>query len=354
MPKKEEDYGRLLHVVCHKILKEQNSKDVSPKYAEKLSQKDSSDTLDFFRSFMKERTSSRKDTSYSAFQENADGDAAVMQRCLEVYHKSDLDDSSFMEASVKLASHFESCLLKTPQAIGGILVMFDYIKDEHHDFVVALLNEEVSSSLKDDLTLLSGKALNIKQVAFSAIIDCTNWQKEELKKARPNYIVLASGQRDMPDYYKTSFIGCDRVMAGEVSTNIFMESVDSFCQKQGYDKFKLEHVHEQIAKYCDSHRKEAFLGEMLNWIFPEISVQEEYHRHCEENDFEVSACFKPNRTALNKWKRLTYNKNGIDLKISLERINDNTARYDKESKTVVIKDKTGEIGDLFKKFLKND
>ena len=133
MPKKEEDYGRLLHVVCHKILKEQNSKDVSPKYAEKLSQKDSSDTLDFFRSFMKERTSSRKDTSYSAFQENADGDAAVMQRCLEVYHKSDLDDSSFMEASVKLASHFESCLLKTPQAIGGILVMFDYIKDEHHD-----------------------------------------------------------------------------------------------------------------------------------------------------------------------------------------------------------------------------
>lgn len=353
MAKKEDDYGKLMHVVCHRITKEQNSKDTTHVYADRLSTNDSPDTIAFFKSFMKERTSSRRDTSYSAFRCNVEGDAAVMQKNLHCYLDSDASDSSFMSTSVKIAAHFEYCLMKTPQAIGGILVMFDYDKNGHHYFVVSLMNEEISSSLNTDLTLLSGKALNIKQVAFSAIIDCTNWLDDELLKNRPNYIVLASGVRDMPDYYKTSFIGCDRVVAGEANTIKFMESIDSFCIEKGFDKTRVEQIHERIAKYCDSHKKEAVMCDMLNCIFPETADQEEYYQHCSLHDFEISASFRPSVKALNHWKRLEYNKNGINLKINMERIEDKTARYDRESKLVVIKDETGELETLFGQFSKD-
>lgn len=354
MPNKDVDYGKLLHVVCHKINKVQNSKEVSHKFGDRLSQAEEPSTLNFFNSFMKERTSSNRETSYSAFIEGRDGDAAVFQKHLLAYLEERQSNQSFMAFSKKIAEHFEACLSKVIQAIGGILFTLDYEKDNHHCIVVTLLNEEISSSLKDDLTLLSGKALNIKQVAFSAIIDCTNWRSEDLRKERPNYITLASGQRNMPDYYKDSFLGCMKVVNGEESTKTFMKSIESFCAQKKYSNDKIDKIYEKVANYCEVNKKEAFLPDILNHIFPETKDQEEYYKHCQENNFEVSSSFKPHRKALNRWLKFTYNKNGIDLKISRDRINDQTAFYREKEKVLVIKDSDGELWSHFKDFSRNE
>lgn len=350
MSKKDVDYGKLLHVVCHKINKAQNEKEVSHKFADRLSQAGEPGTLAFFTSFMKERTSSNRDTSYSAFMEGKEGDAEVFQKNLLVYLESGKSDQSFMDFSKKIAEHFETCLSKVTQAIGGILFTFDYEKDTRHCIVVTLLNEEISSSLKEDLTLLSGKALNIKQVAFSAIIDCTNWRSDDLRKERPNYITLASGQRNMPDYYKDSFLGCMKVVNGEESTDTFMKSIESFCMEKKYSNEKIDHIYEKVASYCDENKKEVFLPDLLNRIFPETAVQDDYYKHCRENNFEVSSSFKPHKRALNRWLKFTYNNNGIDLKISRDRINDQTAVYRQKEKALLIKDPTGELWAQFKDF----
>ena len=346
--------GTIKHLIIHNIFKDQNQKDIIQDCSKTLLEIDD-DVLNFFHNFIKSTSDNRGGFAFSAFlNDKNDRDEKyrrlpMMSSFLGMYYNGEMDDKSFLDISLEIAELYYSCLSMELLSTGGYLILFDYTDEEGNDkFAVTLMVQETGSAVVNH-QLKTIKALNMKQMALAAIINRTKWANS-CNGSDTNYIKLVCGQKELSSYYMGGFIGCHRVSKSQKATKNFMDAIEGFFSSKNLDAFSWESRRSDACKIMMDNKDEVNTSHLINVLLPEPILQDEFWDYCRDNEYEISSSFKPSRISYRAWMKLVYEKNGIKIDISRNRMDDHTARYDKGNGELIIMDKDGSIYEEWKKF----
>lgn len=353
---------KMIHLAIHIIEKEQNSEQVRKDLASELDDPQSSGVENFLECFNNARTDVKRSIAYASFLEEIDEkyrfDIKTLQEMIEEYEDGEKNDESFLQFSINIAERYIRCLKTASLSTGNHLIVFDYIDESGKPLLaLTLLNQEFGSFVHNH-KLETSLALNMRQMSLAAIIDINRWKYPGAEKAS-NYISFICGSKDLSKYYREGFIGCEKVSRSAKATKDFMDAVEGYMKDiLNADLSDLEDKRQEAIRFMYEHAQEVNTQELINILLPNPQHQEGLYIYADQNHFLLSSSFKPNKTALKKWEKLVYNKEGVKVEVSKERIEDGTVSYEKAQEgsvgRLVIIDRTGRIKDEYEKFKFNN
>jgi nucleoid-associated protein YejK len=191
-------------------------------------------------------------------------------------------------------------------------------------------------------------SLNIRKMALSTTLRLDRFSDINSDE---NYLTFLTGLRDLSDYYKDKFIGCDNVLKSKVATDNAMNALESFVKKELlYDEKHTKEVRDKFVDFCYGSPFEINFRECINLLFPSPKIQEDFYSYVEKENLEVSCNFKANKASLRPWKKLYSSFDGIKLEANSDKIDSGAISYDEESCLVFIKDPSKNIINEIKKF----
>lgn len=122
-----------------------------------------------------------------------------------------------------------------------------------------------------------------------------------------------------------------------------MEAIEKFMTSIKEDNISWESERSMACRIMTENRDEVYTEHLLNVLLPNPTHQDQFWDFCNRNQYEISASFKPSKLIYKSWQKLMYEKNGIKIDISRDRMEDRTARYDNKKKELIIKDNDGGI-----------
>ncbi len=319
----------LKHIIVHKVAKEQGKKKETAEISFGNSVIDSTDkgAILFVNEFYKANTTKRG-LQYGTFTENAN-----LKKIIREYDKN-ISSENFLILSKKIAKSYKEYLVSA--ATGGYLIIFQY---EHKSgktiFAIAVLKDKESAGISDDLKFISTYTLDMDIMGLATTIMIDRYLD---KDSTANHLTFLTGLKGLSDYYK-DFIGCTNVKKNIIATKEFMKALENFAKEdKNYNEEKLRPIRDEILKYCDSHKDEAYVKDMLNIAFPEEKDQNDFYIYIDKEQIEVSASFKPNNSVLKSWRKYSIKYDGITLEFSPKKIEENKIDYEIESKRLYIND----------------
>ena len=345
--KKTENTNKLGRIVIHYLEKEQHSRDVKPDYATALASSSDENTKIFFDNFIKVINKTSKEFTYNSFLEKNPNKKYVSD-IIEEYPNKTKTDEEFLKVSKDIAVLFKDCLSNASASTGGQMIIFDYTTASgKQKLAITLMNTESTTATKDH-SFISGVSLNMNHMALAAIINISRWTNKAEFTANPNVVQFIAGEREISKYYREDFIGCAWKSNSKIHTETLMNALNGFMtgikKKTPQEWYS---VRSRACEYMESNPQETILKNLLNCIMEDEDDQKEFIAYCEENDYELSASFKPNKQVLKNWKKLIYNTKGIKVEIEPEKLKDGSTAYiaasEKEKGYLKIFDTDGEI-----------
>ena len=337
------------YIVAHKLFKEQNSDQIDEKFAEELIVGNPGSDI-FVTNFKKAHTI-RAGILHGRFI----NDISVYP--VQGFVGDYLDNATpemFLEMSKQIGYHLRKCLRDDKRSAGGYLIVFDYTDEvKGHIIAIALMNDKANSGI-DAETLKFTKSMTLDlqhmHVATTIIIDRLLDEDPTL-----NHLTFMSGLRHVSELYKKTFIGCDNAMLSAKATNSVMGAVEGFLKNElGYDDTQLKIARDAVVDYFEESPQEVTLQEIQNRVFPSPEDQARFEGYVDEQQYELSASFKPNKSSYKSWKKFYYKGSGIIIDIDPERVHDGTVDYSNERQCLIINDSAGILYDEYRKIVTTD
>ena len=357
MNKNNEVEPRIQHIAIHFIEKEQNKGKVKKKdLAKDLDNPTSEGVTNFIEGFCKTRADINRSIAYASFLEELESkyryDIRPIKDMIIEYEAGKKTDKDFLNLSIEIAERYIRCLETTRLSTGDHMIVFDYIDQNNKPmFGITLLGQEFSSYVEGH-KLKTSLALNLKQMTLAAIIDLDRWLNP--KEGDPaNYISFICGTKDLSEYYREGFIGCEKISRSSKATSDFMTAAELLAKdKLNLTQNEWENIRDKVASHMHENKQEVIVLHLLNIMFPNPNDQAEFYKIADENNLLISASFKPNQTAMKRWEKLVYNKNGIKIEASQDRIDDGTVTY--EDGRLIILDPEGAIAREYENFRRQE
>ena len=343
---------KIQHIAIHFIEKQQNENEVKKKdLAKELDDPDSEGVKNFIEAFCKARADIKRSIAYASFLAEPNSkykyDLRLLKDMISEYEVKAKTDEDFLMLSVEIAERYIRCLESTRLSTGDHMIVFDYIDQNGKPmFGITLLGQEFSSYVESH-KLKTSLALNLKQMTLAAVLDLDRWLNSSEDTAS-GYISFICGTKDLSEYYREGFIGCERISRSSKATSDFMEVAELLALEKKLNKNEWENIRDKAVLHMHENSNEVHVSYLLNTMFPNPDDPEALHKITAEKHLLLSSSFNPNSTAIKRWEKLIYKKNGIKLEISQERIADGTISYD-DGKLIIF-DSDGAIEREYEKF----
>lgn len=220
-------------------------------------------------------------------------------------------------------------------ATGGYILYGHYTwKDEEMIFVVILQNNRVFI-INENLAVNVGKALNLNGISMASFLNISKW---DLAVPTEAYLSFLKGKKDIREYF-ISTIGCEEIKLPAVNSTNLVNAINAYCDKQGISSDQKKAIRTNIYELAKSLPKdEPIKLTSISAIVNPNSI-DDFATFASNDNFQVSGEFSPCMRTLKKLKFITYKKkSGLKIEFPRELFDDETVKYERESRKIVISD----------------
>lgn len=335
----------VLNIVIHKVEKEQYIKETKLTLSDSTLDIDDASKL-FLDQFINIYQNPRKTSkSFAQF----DKDESENDRFADLLKAYIGAETSFLEASKKIAKRFSSKLGSESLATGGYVFCIDYKNDTKRNYAVIILNQQKHPAVVETdgkMKLGTSFSLEINSIKMAANVKIKEWETDK----DASYLSYVRGKDNLTEYFKR-FIGCTSAQPAKIATSNVINAVygfiDTTYENENERSTRKELAKDDLYKIMSAHKEHVTFETVRTHVFSDEAEREKFMDYITQNQLEISDEFSPDGRVLNSLERFEYKRSGIDIKIRNEVLKDSSrVEFQKDTDFLIIKD--SEIKKLYR------
>ena len=256
----------------------------------------------------------------------------LFQRALEKEMSGQLDFVSF---SQQAASCLVAELQKHDFAEQGVLLISKYSWTASDYLLVALLQNNESISVNDNLELQVSQHIETSKIQLVARIDLTLLARDPQSN---RYISFIKGRvgRKVADFF-LDFMGAQEGFDAKVQNQVLMKAVDEFCEEQALPVAKKQEVREVAFQYCNEQLKQGDdieLSSLSEQIQESPKLEGSFYDFVSE-DYQLESSFPADRSVVRKLTKYVGQGGGVSISFDQKHLGERI-QYDPDSDTLTI------------------
>lgn len=232
---------------------------------------------------------------------------------------------------------------KEPLATGGYMLFFHFKDAGKEWFFVVMLKDKKGFLFNDELELKDIDELDLDKLHQAIRVDIEAW-KAKSEKAYLSFIKSGSG--DIASYFLHTF-GCTDSIPSKVSTSAIFDVIKKVARDNSIEPRKARMIEDSVADFLLGYKTEISLERLANYV--DLQFDEDlkgiFIEKANSEEYSISDTFLPDRTTLNKYKKLISESNFWKISIDRQVIGESGNKldsnkdvlYDKEQKAITIK-----------------
>ena len=279
-----------------------------------------------------------KAKGYGVFQEQS-GFAQSLNRLLE-------QETDFLTFSQQAATLLNTELSKYAFADSGTFVLCQYNFLATDYLFIALLDNQISMLVDENLEIHQTQYLNLTQFDIAARINLTDLQ---VNADSNRYLTFIKGRvgRKIGDFFM-DFLGAEEGLNPQLQNQCLLQAVSDYC-KQG----DLNKEQTQAVKYCKGQINtgdEIELAELSDTL-PTLN-QQPFASFADEKDYGLEASIPPVRSTLKSLTKFSGSGKGVTISFDAE-LNNNRIIWDENADTLTIQGLPANLRDQLQRQLKS-
>lgn len=274
---------------------------------------------------------SKANKAFASFSEQADK-SQLFQEALQKEMAGELDFVSF---SQQAATCLVNELQKHDFAEQGVLLISKYSWTASDYLLIALLQNNESLSVNDNLELQASQHLETSKIQLVARIDLTLLARDPQSN---RYISFIKGRvgRKVADFF-LDFMGAEEGFDTKVQNQVLMKAVDEFCEEQALPVTKKQEVREVAFQYCNEQLKQ---GDDIDLSMLSEQIQEapklegSFYDFVSE-DYQLETTFPADRSVVRKLTKYVGQGGGVSISFDQKHLGERI-HYDAGSDTLTI------------------
>lgn len=276
---------KLNHLTLNLINKDQNSNDISVVKGDKIFRDNISNS---FAKKITETYFKKSNIERSNFNQLS-GTKEPFQQLLETYLDSEKNDGDFLKFNNNTLNILVSKMEKSPQSIGGHVVLAD-VQMNHNFIFVAILNEKTAYLAENNkIDLIPAQILEIDKLAMAGFINIDYFKANT--NENKHYISFLYGLRKIANYF-VDFLGADQDrISTTMQTSELVKAIKQFINKNFAEKEreeKMQNIYDLLYnyKYKESN---LLLSYLSSSIYPNQPDEFLNFVQNEENQFDIDS-----------------------------------------------------------------
>ena len=274
---------------------------------------------------------SKTNKAFASFPTESDK-PQVFQHALEKEMSGDLDFVSFSQTAV-------DCLLAELQkqdfAEQGILLISKYSWTASDYLLIALLQNNESVSVNEDLELTTSQHLETSKIQLVTRIDLTLLARSPESNRYLSFIKGRVG-RQVSDFF-LDFMGAQEGFDAKVQNQVLMKAVEEFCEKEALPVEKKQEVREVAFEYCKEQLKQGEdieLSTLSEQLQESPKLEGSFYDFVSE-DYQLEENFPADRSVMRKLTKYVGSGGGLSISFDQQHLGERI-QYNADSDTLTI------------------
>ncbi|MCG6201319.1 nucleoid-associated protein YejK [Psychromonas antarctica] len=274
---------------------------------------------------------SKTNKAFAAFAPETEK-TQLFQRALQKEVAGELDFVSF---SQQAANFLVDELQKHDFAEQGILLISKYSWTASDYLLIALLQNNESISVNDNLELQVSQHIETSKIQLVARIDLTLLARDPQSN---RYISFIKGRvgRKVADFF-LDFMGAQEGFDAKVQNQVLMKAVDDFCEKEALPVAKKQEVREVAFQYCKDQLKQGDdidLSNLSEQMQDAPKLDGSFYDFVSE-DYQLETKFPADRSVVRKLTKYVGQGGGVSISFDQKHLGERI-QYDADSDTLTI------------------
>ena len=274
---------------------------------------------------------SKTNKAFAYFAESTEK-SQLFQQALQKEMSGQLD---FVGFSQQAASCLVEELQKHDFAEQGVLLISKYSWTASDYLLVALLQNNESISVNDNLELQVSQHIETSKIQLVARIDLTLLARDPQSN---RYISFIKGRvgRKVADFF-LDFMGAEEGFDAKVQNQVLMKAVDEFCEEQALPVAKKQEVREVAFQYCNEQLKQGDdidLSTLSEQIQDAPQLEGSFYDFVSE-DYQLETTFPADRSVVRKLTKYVGQGGGVSISFDQKHLGERI-HYDADSDTLTI------------------
>lgn len=257
------------------------------------------------------------------------------QRFKDALQKEIAGELDFVTFSQQAATCLVAELQKHDFAEQGILLVSKYSWTASDYLFIALLQNNESISVNDNLELQVSQYIETSKIQLVARIDLTLLAREPESN---RYISFIKGRvgRKVGDFF-LDFMGAQEGFDAKVQNQVLMKAVEEFCDEHVLPVEKKQEVREVAFQYCNDQLKQGEnieLSELSKQIQEAPKLEGSFYDFVSE-DYQLENNFPADRSVVRKLTKYVGQGGGISISFDQKHLGQSIS-YDADSDTLTI------------------
>lgn len=263
---------------------------------------------------------------------NATEKELLFRHALEKQLSGELD---FVDFSQQAANCLVTELQKHDFAEQGILLVSKYSWTASDYLLIALLHNNESISVNDNLELQVSQHIETIKIQLVARIDLTLFARDPDSN---RYISFIKGRvgRKVADFF-LDFMGAQEGFDAKIQNQGLMKAVDEFCDKQALPVAKKQEVREVAFEYCKEQLKQGDdieLSVLSKQLQESPKLEGSFYDFVSE-DYQLEKSFPADRSVVRKLTKYVGQGGGVSISFDQKHLGERI-QYDADSDTLTI------------------
>ena len=274
---------------------------------------------------------SKANKAFASFSESGEK-SPLFQQALQKEMAGELD---FVGFSQQAATCLVDELKKHDFAEQGILLISKYSWTASDYLLVALLQNNESLSVNDNLELQVSQHIETSKIQLVARIDLTLFARDPQSNRYISFIKGRAG-RKVADFF-LDFMGAEEGFDAKVQNQVLMKAVDEFCEEQALPVEKKQEVREVAFQYCNEQLKQGDdidLSSLSEQMQEAPKLEGSFYDFVSE-DYQLETTFPADRSVVRKLTKYVGQGGGISISFDQKHLGERI-QYDADSDTLTI------------------
>ncbi|WP_372882487.1 nucleoid-associated protein YejK [Psychromonas sp.] len=288
-------------------------------------------SIEEFLSKLHSTYQSKTNKAFASFVEN-ENKPHPFKDALEQEMSQKLDFVSF---SQQAASCLVAELQKHDFAEEGVLLVSKYSWTASDYLLIALLQNNQSISVNDNLELQVSQHIETSKIQLVARIDLTLLARDPQSNRYISFIKGRAG-RKVSDFF-LEFMGAEEGFDAKAQNQGLMKAVDEFCEKQALPVEKKQEVREVAFEYCKEQLKQGDdieLSVLSEQLQDSPKLEGSFYDFVSE-DYQLENSFPADRSVVRKLTKYVGQGGGVSISFDQKHLGDRI-HYDADSDTLTI------------------
>ncbi|WP_435237417.1 nucleoid-associated protein YejK [Psychromonas sp. PT13] len=290
-----------------------------------------SPSIEQFLSDLHRNYQSKTNKAFAYFTKEGEK-SPIFKNALKEEMAGDLDFVSFSQQAAK-------CLVDELQkhdfAEQGVLLVSKYTWTASDYLLIALLQNNQSLSVNDNLELQVSQHIETSKIQLVARIDLSRFDREPESN---RYISFIKGRvgRKVADFF-LDFMGAEEGFDAKVQNQVLMKAVDEFCEDQALPVAKKQEVREVAFEYCKDQLKQGDdidLSTLSEQLQDAPKLEGSFYDFVSE-DYQLENNFPADRSVVRKLTKYVGSGGGVSISFDQKHLGERI-QYDPDSDTLTI------------------